>query len=109
MGSKRIADESQFDYEAQRLYSPQMSQKLLDWWGSLSTQQKILYCDAYPNSCLTKGHLGSEVFEGWDHAQMRQYHKQQADDLKLSLMGAVTLEDIAKLDQLYCLQLRLTK
>ena len=107
MGNKRIADESRFDFEAQKAYTPIMSKGLLEWWDSLNQQQKIWCCEAHPNSVLTKGHLGELIFDGWDQTQMCQYHKQQADDLKLCLMGAVDLEAIAKLDQLYRLQLQL--
>jgi hypothetical protein len=108
MSSKpHIADESRWDEEAQRKYNPVFKPSLLEWWDSLNAQQKIWYCEAHPSSCLTKGHLGKEIFEGWDAPKMKVYHQKQAADLKLSLMGAVDLQTIAKLDQLYRLQLRL--
>lgn len=107
MTDEPVSPESQYNPETVRNSRVKITPGLLEWWASLNQQQKAWYCEIHPISDLTLGHLGQLVFDGWDDAQMRQYHAKQAHDLKLCLMGAVDLEAIAELDQLYRLQLRL--
>jgi hypothetical protein len=107
MTEKRISPESRYDPTTVTKSNCAVTPAVLKWWASLSQQQKAWYCEIHPISELTLGHLGQLVFDGWDQAQMRQYHAQQADDLKLCLIGAVDLEAKAEFARLYDLQLRL--
>ena len=107
MSSKRVTNESMFDFEALKKVNPAITPGVFEWWESLNQQQKAWYCEIHPNSDLTLGHLGQRAFDGWDQAQMQQYHRQQADALKLNLMGSVDIEAKDKLARIYHLQLRL--
>lgn len=104
MTDKRVSPESEFNPDSLKKINPVITPGLLAWWASLNQQQKIWYCQLYPNSDLTKGHLGQLIFHGWDAVRIRRYHQEQANDLKICIMGATKLSAVTKFDHLFQLQ-----